>query len=315
MYKALLIGCGNIGALYDFANDHIHTHAKAYYLNPDFNLTVYDPDLALSGRIAQKYNSEKVEDISIVNFSDFDCISICSPTESHFSYLKKAIKAGVKVIICEKPLSYHPSEVEALLKLYYSAKSNVIINYFREFQPEYHELKQYTKKLSLKEPLTNISIRYHRGFINNGSHAFNLLQFLFDKQLILEKIHKTNIVYDHFKNDPTFSLQADWGGVNFNMQGLTNTAYSFFEMDIFFKSQRISITDAGATIKIYKSEKSTINRPLQIQKRLSRSNCLDNYMEPVINHARTILNDNSAGFDNFIRAVATNRNMLSLLNG
>jgi hypothetical protein len=31
MYNALLIGCGNIGAMYEWDNDHILTLAKAYF--------------------------------------------------------------------------------------------------------------------------------------------------------------------------------------------------------------------------------------------------------------------------------------------
>ena len=42
MFKALLIGCGNIGALYDFDNTQILTHAKGYALHPAFELTVFD---------------------------------------------------------------------------------------------------------------------------------------------------------------------------------------------------------------------------------------------------------------------------------
>jgi hypothetical protein len=42
MYKALIIGCGNIGALYDFDTGSIASYAKAFHLDPEIEFDVYD---------------------------------------------------------------------------------------------------------------------------------------------------------------------------------------------------------------------------------------------------------------------------------
>ena len=57
MYKVLILGCGNIGAGYDFDNEQVLTHAKAFNLHPEFSCVFYDQDHALSKRVAEKYDA------------------------------------------------------------------------------------------------------------------------------------------------------------------------------------------------------------------------------------------------------------------
>lgn len=40
--RALIIGCGNIGAFYDLNSHDILSHAKAYYENKLFNFSILD---------------------------------------------------------------------------------------------------------------------------------------------------------------------------------------------------------------------------------------------------------------------------------
>lgn len=42
MYKALILGCGNIGAFYDYDTQEVVTHAKAFSEFDNIDVTVYD---------------------------------------------------------------------------------------------------------------------------------------------------------------------------------------------------------------------------------------------------------------------------------
>jgi predicted dehydrogenase len=311
MYRALIIGCGNIGALYDIDNDQVLTHAKAYAQHPAFSLTVFDPDKTLQARIAAKYNALTMQEPDEVTMKQFDCVSICSPTTTHAMWLKSAMQANVKVILCEKPVSNQSEELAELEAVYKTGHSAIMVNYIRRFQPAYLNLKNTITQLLQQEPLTNISIRYQRGFINNASHAFDLLQFLFDKPVALQQVHTSHVVNDHSPHDPTLTLTALWGNAGFNAHGLANVQFAHFEIDLYFGLHKIMITDAGKTIITLEAPlKGSFLQPL-VQKEIQHG-CIANYMEHVIAHAAGLL-EGKITKDNFLESVNLNQQMLNYI--
>lgn len=313
MYKALVLGCGNIGAGYDLDTDKILTHAKALYLNPKFALTVFDSNEQQARKIADKYNCDVIADLNLADISHFDLVSICTPTETHAQYLSMLISAGIKMIICEKPVSNNVDELNSLQAIFLAHKSKILVNYIRRFQPAYVKLRDLVKELLKKEALTNISIRYQRGFLNNCSHAMDILQFLLDKEINLGPIKLHNAVADHFVNDPTVSMLTNWEHVNVSVLGLSNVKFSHFEIDIFFKQSKIAIKNAGQLIEIYKSEnRKEFLEPLFLDSEHVFKDCLENYMKFVIDHAEKVLSGKIKE-DNFISSISLNKKMLNYL--
>lgn len=310
MFKALLIGCGNIGALYDFETYDVYTHAKAYSKNSMFKFTVYDPDIELAKKVANKYGVNQITDVLSIDFSEYDCVSICSPTNTHVHFLKMAFLAKVKVIICEKPISIDENELTEISNLYLNSNSKVIVNYIRRFQPSFIDLKVLVEEILLKEKLVNINITYQKGFLNNASHAFDLLQFLFNQNLVLKDVKITNKEFDFFKNDPTLSLSTNWNHVPVNVTGLTNISFTIFELDLFFSSCRIKITDSGKNITVYTIPATqSFSVSLIKDEKNSQSNCIKDYMEFVIAKAQTILLENEHA-DNFMDSISLNKEMI-----
>ena len=313
MFKALLIGCGNIGALYDLNSEEVLTHAKAYSMHPQFELTIFDLNKELGNSIAEKYNAAILNELSENSLGNFDCISICTPTSTHFEFLSKAIKLQTKVIICEKPISNCISEIVKLEYLYHKSNSNVLVNYIRRFQPAYIELKKQLTGILAQEYLTNISIRYQRGFINNCSHALDLLQFLTDREINLKNIAITNSVFDHFESDPTLSMNGEWDHIYVAINGLPNVKFSLFEIDLYFEHTRISIQQAGKSISYYQAAKSDLFlQPLLIDSEKSKEDCLKNYMIPVIDHAYQLLNG-SITDNTFLSTLNLNKRVLNYI--
>lgn len=314
MYKALVIGCGNIGAGYDLHNGKILTHTKALHLDKRFTLAVYDVNKSLTNKISDKYSCEVIKNIESNVLVKFDCVCICTPTDTHYHFLKTALRARVKLIICEKPISNSSKELRAAKAIYNKGNSKVLVNYIRRFQPAYLELKQTISNLLKKESLTNVTIRYQRGFVNNCSHAFDTIEYIMDCKFILTNIKTHNKVYDHFANDPTFSLQATWNKANVNITGLSNVKFTYFEIDLYFEYCRISIKNAGEKIEIYTAEKEKKRfQPLKLQDHLTHEDCLKDYMKYVINYAQDLLNKKDTS-DNFLTSVGLNLRMLNYLN-
>lgn len=314
MYRALVIGCGNIGAGYDFNNDQIQTHVKAFHLDPRFSLSIFDIKRTVAEKISARYHCEIVDIIDGKTLNSFDCVSICTSTNTHFSLLKMAIESGVKVIICEKPISNDLNELNVAKSIYLNGKSRILVNYIRRFQPPFIDLKEFVAELSAKETLTNINIRYQRGFINNCGHAFDTIEFLTGLEIDLAEIKIHNKIFDHFKNDPTLSLQAIWNRTNVIIAGLSNVCFSHFEFDLYFEYFKICIKNAGQNIEVYKAEKGEqFFQPLNILDKFTQKQCLKNYMVSVIDKVYQILNDEGKK-DNFLQSVSLNQRMLNYIN-
>lgn len=314
MYKVLIIGCGNIGALYDLNTDDVSTHVKAWSVyHEEVEISVFDTDPSLVTLITDHYSCKSVADISLETLSAFDCLSICTPTHTHPEILLNALSAGVKTIICEKPVAINEADFKALIDSYQRSESKIVVNYIRRFLPAFLNLKKMMKALRSEHPITSISIRYQRGFINNCSHAFDLLEYLFDEKLILKDVHTHHPVNDHFEYDPTLSLQGCWNDTNISVQGLSNVLYAYFEIDIFLIQHKFTIRNSGDIIEVYESAYQTgFLKPLSLNQESSQYGCLKNYMEFVINHTLLLMNG-TVLVDNFLDAIDLNQRMLKYI--
>ena len=270
--KTLLVGCGRIGAGSGGRRQRLSSHAGALTDNPAFDLALYDPDPALAHTSAKVLGLNTVEKISKSVLETCTCAVICSPTNTHFEYLSEFLKVGIPLIICEKPVCASLEEVRKLRLLRKRSKSRVVINYTRRFQPSFEKLKKRFAHQLTEESLRTISVRYQRGFLNNASHALDLIQFLTAWDILSAKVHPFQGVCDEFPNDPTLSGYGNWNGSALSILGLPNVQFSLFEIDFFFERSAIRIRDRGDTIEFADSdEPSDYYAPLA-SKKISQGN-------------------------------------------
>jgi hypothetical protein len=309
-YKVLVVGCGNIGAQYDVLSEKVQTHVKAFWLHPGFSVSVYDDNRLLAKSVADKYDIEYLDKISSDEIKNFDCVSICTPTNTHYSYLNQGLTLNIPVMVCEKPLSTSFQELSDLLPEYKISRSKVIVNYMRRFQPAYKELKTVIKELLKQEQITNVSISYQRGLINNCSHALDLIEFLTDYSLDFSEFNLNKSIFDEFQDDPTLSAQGFSNGINISLHGLVNVKFSLFEIVISFISHNISISNSGNQITL-SSSKMTGKYYANVEVDKVWDNAIHNYMIPVIEKAYDLLE--KGGEDNFKNSIELNQKMLNLL--
>ena len=266
----------------------------------------------MTARVSALYGAEAVEQPNEALLRKFDCVSICSPTDTHVPLLRMAMGAGVPLVLCEKPLSNHSAILPDIMQEYRRHNTRVMVNYIRRFQPGFQKLRDLIREWKDAETLRHISIRYQRGFINNASHAFDILQFLLERPLKLNQVHISHSMPDHFLKDPTISLTANWDDAVVNVLGLSNVQYAHFEVDIFFTSHKVSISNAGNLIRVYAAEKGEGSlRPLTETALIEGG--ISNYMKPVIAVAHEMLQDTKRS-DNFAQAVALNQHLLEIIN-
>ena len=65
---------------------------------------------------------------------EIDAVIICSPTNTHATYIKEAAQAG-KHIFCEKPISFSPSETAEALRVVKEAGVKLQVGFNRRFDP------------------------------------------------------------------------------------------------------------------------------------------------------------------------------------
>ncbi|MBM9589067.1 Gfo/Idh/MocA family oxidoreductase [Leptospira sp. 201903075] len=315
MFKALLFGCGNIGARYDLNLDSVLSHAKAYSLDSDFLVDAYDTNPNYLDEVGRKYGFGLISDFKNIRFSDYDMVSICSPTETHVNLLELCFQEKVKLILCEKPISYDKEKINFILGLYAKGDSRVIVNYIRRFQHGFLKLKEILAEILKVDTLVGIDIRYCRGFLNNCSHALDLIEFIFGSELSLDDIKISEKNYDSFSEDPTISLLAKWNGYTVSVSGKTNIHYPVFEIDFYFGNHRIRIQNSGNDIEVLSS--LLLNERLEIfsgKNSITITHCLENYMLPVFHKAKQFLLKETDA-DNFVNSSLLNLKMLGYLNG
>jgi predicted dehydrogenase len=191
---------------------------------------------------------------------------------------------GTPLIVCEKPVCASLEEVNKLRQLRKRSKSRVLINYTRRFQTSFQKLaKRFATQLT-QESLRTISVRYQRGFLNNASHALDLIQFLTGWDILNAKVHPFQGMCDEFPNDPTLSGHGNWNGAALSILGLPNVRFSLFEIDFFFERSAIRLRDRGETIEFADSnDPSDYYAPLSVKK-ISQGNL----QEPLTNLYRHV---------------------------
>jgi predicted dehydrogenase len=314
-YKTLLIGCGNIGAMYDWDTSDFTSYAKALHHDGSFDLDVYDTDETLAQKVAERYKANIITHINEFLLEKYSLVIIASPTSTHYSYLKQLLRIKTPLIICEKPVTDKLEQLDELKLIYNNnaAQSRVIVNYYRRFQPALINIKKTIEHTYAKNSCTSINVTYQRGLHNNGSHALDLIQFLFSEKIEMNNVYISSACYDEFKTDATRSLHLNWGDTNVNFIGLANVSFSFFEIHMYFKNSLIRMFDGGNKIEILEAPAKKTEQTFYPKPRLLHSfeNCLKDYMLPLIGHAKQLL-ENKHLNDNFLDAVDVSRTLLNI---
>ena len=249
---ALLIGCGDIGANYDFHSEDILTHAKALSkLKWIKNIDVFDINILQAKKISQKYNYRILNSFKAINFENYDIVCISTPTSTHYDYLTFCLNSKVPIIICEKPISNSIFEIDKILNLYKSNKSRIIVNYFRRFSTNY--LKVLTKIENIEESLKKVIIKYNKGFLNNCGHAFDIVEFLTKTDVNPRNVKVLKYEYDFFKDDPTISANFISNNTKFIVKG-KGLKNKIFEINFIYDSFNIVLKNSGNDMKFYKND-------------------------------------------------------------
>lgn len=309
--RVLLIGCGRMGAGSGSREQRMQSHAAALSERRNIELFLYDNESTNADLASQIFGGVVVSELTSSFVETIELAVISTPTATHLHYLQLLISSGVQLIICEKPVAVTMDELDAAELAYEAGTSRVVVNYTRRFQPAYFKLQQRVRALLESQQLSACAIRYQRGFLNNASHAIDLLQFLTGWSLSDLNMNVTAAVRDEFPDDPTVSGIGNWNGALVSLLGLPQVRFSLFELDLFFERDALRLRDRGDTCDFASSaEPDLYYSPLQTAETML--NCLGSPFQSIYDFAEAVLSSDSVA-DNFAESVGVCRWMLRTL--
>lgn len=248
--RTVVIGLGNIAV--NYANDPLiskrikySTHIQSIIKHPDFEL-VAACDKSPSA-LNNFHNRYKYVDIfkshePLLKTAMFDLAVVATNTPSHFQIAQSLIGAGCKFLLLEKPISLNELEARRLVEICKKRKVNLIVNYFRAFNPSYITLLEQIKKGQWGK-VQSFGATYSKGVFNNGTHLLQLLTNIFGETKRIEGFGNPTIKGIPAA-DPTVDVLLTFAsGVTGFIQGVNSDFYNLFELDIFFEKGRIQISD------------------------------------------------------------------------
>ena len=278
--NSAIIGCGNIGALFDSPRTHdILTHAHAYTAHPGFKLVGFvDQDCKKALHAARKWNGKAYKTIKDLFLAqDVDVVSISTTTKSHYAVMREISKYPIKGGIVEKPVAETSRQTLELLRFNFFKTKPFLVNYSRRYAREFQILKKSILHGHYGAFICGNGY-YGKGLINNGSHLLDLLLYL--GFTIRRIVSQSPRFIDYKKNDPSPSFMLTVNNKNpISIYAISSRQYSIFEIDLLFEKGRVRILDSGLyieeykiksdpTFKVYKSlrleqaTKTSINRAL-----------------------------------------------------
>ncbi len=245
----LIIGCGNIAGGFDEPSvlDSLPlTHAGAFKQHQGYELIAcVDPDLERLYNFQEVWGiKEAFTSLELIKdrVSDFDVISICSPTHLHPEHLSKVLKLQPKLVFCEKPITPSLTQTTKLTEQFDKAGILFAVNYTRRWSPDIQRLQSQLKEKKWGD-IRSISASYSKGILNNGGHLIDLIHSILGPL----KIEWTGSpVWDFWKDDPTvsFVLSSDKGPY-VTVNSADSRDYSLFEIQIITEKGVITMKDGG----------------------------------------------------------------------
>ena len=253
--RCLIIGLGQIGMGYDIGLDlqkYVYSHSRAFSIHPAFDLIgAVDPSVLQRGIFENIYNLPAYPDIESSLKGDIaSLVIIASPTVIHRETINEVLQhLQPKTILCEKPLAYDLIEAREMVEVCQTAGVNLFVNYMRRADPGVIEVKNRIESGYIVEPIKGFAW-YSKGFLNNGSHFFNLLEFWlgpFRKATLLD----AGRLWENKDPEPDVQIEFKHGKVVF--LAAWEECFSHYTLELLTQSGRLRYEQEGKLISWQKT--------------------------------------------------------------
>ncbi len=257
MFKAAVIGLGNIGFFFDLdpLRKETWSHVSAYIKCLRTELVgVVDVDKEKIDIFKQHHNVLTFESIKeLMENTAVDIVSICTPTEDHYAILKKLIEYPVKAIFCEKPLAPDICQAKEMVKLCKEKNIVLAINHTRRWDSNYQFAKELIEKGKIGK-IKAVNTFYPGQLFNIGTHLLDAVRMLIQKDPCV----LSGVSFDIEAQDPSVS-----GWIEFDESILCTVIATgerkdlVFEIDVVGDEGRMRIIENGEKVEWFVFVEST----------------------------------------------------------
>jgi predicted dehydrogenase len=246
----LIIGLGQIGQGYDLALDPskaVYTHARALSIHPVFELVgAVDPSEKQRDLFEQHYGRPSYLSVSdALQAHTVSIVVIASPTAQHSLILKEVLASSKpKIILCEKPLAYDLGEAREMVESCKKANVKLLVNYMRRADPGAIEIKDRIESGKIGAPIKGVAW-YSKGFLNNGSHFFNLLEFWLG-DFVKANMLDSGRLWNNQDPEPDVQVEFERGKVVFI--AAWEESFSHYSIELLSPSGRLRYEQGGESI-------------------------------------------------------------------
>lgn len=242
-YKVCIIGCGDIGFLFDHDRntEGALTHFKAFSDSENFEVSgVAEKKKEIVEIIKSKFNIPVYDDYEkMCNEIKPDVVAIATNDESHFEILTNLLKYKPKSVFSEKPLALKYKEVKKITKMYEKANIPLQVNFTRRFLDELKDINEIIKNKKIGK-IESVVFYYSRGLIHNASHYLDLVNWYIGETE--KNIINVSVKEGISKKDSTVSFDMIYkNGMEIRFIGLKPTKLSFAEVDIVGTEGRVKV--------------------------------------------------------------------------
>jgi len=247
--RCLIVGLGKVGMGYDLELDPataIYSHARAFSLHTAFELIcAVDPSAAQRELFECHYRRPAYANIeSALKDGTASIVIIASPTVKHSEILNMVLQSKPKLILCEKPLAHDLVEARKMVEACEDAGVKLFVNYMRRSDLGAIEVKKRIEQGIISLPIKGVAW-YSKGFLHNGSHFFNLLEFWLGS-FVSAKVLDSGRLWDSQDPEPDVQVEYERGKVVF--QAAWEEAFSHYTIELLSPSGRLRYEQGGESI-------------------------------------------------------------------
>ncbi len=194
-FACSIVGLGRIASSLedDPLREKPATHAGAISSNPECTLlSGCDPDPEKRRLFAERWGCASVFatiDELLANGKP-DILHVASPPDSHAYYVFRAIRSGIPLVICEKPLSESIREAKRIAYAALRSGTVLMVNHERRYSGDYIRAKRVIAEKTYGR-LLSVSARLAMGYgrkvsdmlFEDGTHMADIIMFLTDTEI------------------------------------------------------------------------------------------------------------------------------------
>ena len=172
-YTAAIIGCGSIA----------HSHMQGYQLVDNVDVVaVVDPLKTARNQYVEEYGiPQQFPTIEkMLEKARPDIVSVCTWHLLHPSQTIAAAQAGVKGIICEKPMAIGLGAADRMVEACHNSGTKLVIGHQRRFTPGWEKARDLIRRQAIGSPLW-VNCKVADGLTNWGTHVIDGARFVLDE--------------------------------------------------------------------------------------------------------------------------------------